>query len=215
MAGKIKIIKNQFSAITQILIIFGVCYFPYVMPGVVNIRFYEELNLLLDKKHRKTKFEHHYRGRPTVKDVIESLGVPHTEVDMILVDGEAVDFSYLVKDHDEISVYPVFESFDLTGLQHLRKQALRNPRFVLDVHLGRLVRYLRMVGFDCLYDTLFTDNEIIRISLEEERIILTRDKGILKNGRVTHGLYVRSDDPREQFGEITARLHLGDLFKPF
>jgi uncharacterized protein with PIN domain len=92
---------------------------------------------------------------------------------------------------------------------------LRNPQFVLDVHLGRLARYLRMVGFDCLYETTFTDDEIIRISQAEKRIILTRDKGILKNGRVTHGLYVRSDDPGEQFGEIAARLHLGNLFKPF
>jgi uncharacterized protein with PIN domain len=185
------------------------------MPGIVSIRFYEELNLFLDKKYRKEKVDYHYRGSPSVKDAIESLGVPHTEVDMILVNGNAVNFSYLLKDRDEIAVYPVFESFNINGLQHLRKKALRNPRFVLDVHLGRLVRYLRMVGFDCLYDASFTDEEIIRISLTEERIILTRDKGILKNGSVTHGLYVRSDDPREQFGEIASRLHLGDLFKPF
>ena len=185
------------------------------MAGIVNMRFYEELNLFLDKKYRKTEFGYHYRGRPSVKDAIESLGVPHTEVDMILVNGDAVDFSYPLKDRDSISVYPVFESLDITGLQHLRKQALRNPRFVLDVHLGRLARYLRMAGFDCLYEPSFADEEIIRISVEERRIILTRDKGILKNGRVTHGLYVQSDDPREQFGEIAARLHLGDLFKPF
>jgi uncharacterized protein len=110
------------------------------MPGVVKIRFYEELNFFLDKKYRKTAFEYHYMGRPSVKDAIESLGVPHTEVDMILVDGNAVGFSYRLKNHDEISVYPVFESFDIEGLQGLRKLALRNPRFVLDVHLGKLVR---------------------------------------------------------------------------
>jgi uncharacterized protein len=185
------------------------------MAGVVSMRFYEELNLFLDKKYREMEFEYHYQGRPSVKDAIESLGVPHTEVDMIRVNGNAVDFSYLLKDHDAISVYPVFESFDITGLQHLRKQALRNPRFVLDVHLGRLARYLRMAGFDCLYEPSFADEEIIRISVAERRIILTRDKGILKNGRVTHGLYVQSDDPREQFGEIATRLHLSDLFKPF
>jgi hypothetical protein len=185
------------------------------MAGVVSIRFYEELNLFLDKKYRKTEFEYRYRGRTSVKDAIESLGIPHTEVDMILVDGDAVDFSYLLKDHDAISVYPVFESMDITGLQHLRKKALRNPRFILDVHLGRLARYLRMAGFDCLYETTFADSEIIRISVAEKRIILTRDKGILKNGRVTHGLYVRSEDPGEQFGEIAARLHLGNLFRPF
>ena len=185
------------------------------MAGIVSMRFYEELNLFLDKKYRKKEFEYQYRGRPSVKDAIESLGVPHTEVDMILVNGDAVDFSYPLKDHDAISVYPVFERLDISGLQHLRKQALRNPRFVLDVHLGRLARYLRMAGFDCLYESSFTDEEIIRISVAEKRIILTRDKGILKNGRVTHGLYVQSDDPREQFGEIAVRLHLGDLFKPF
>jgi uncharacterized protein len=185
------------------------------MAGVVSIRFYEELNFFLDKKYRKTEFEYHFRGRPSVKDAIESLGIPHTEVDMILVDGDAVDFSYLLKDHDAISVYPVFESMDITGLQHLRKKALRNPQFVADVHLGRLARYLRMAGFNCLYEPSYADSEIIRISLAEKRIILTRDKGILKNGKVTHGLYVRSEDPKEQFGEIAARLHLVHLFKPF
>jgi uncharacterized protein with PIN domain len=185
------------------------------MPGIVSIRFYEELNLFLDKKYRKTEFEYYFGGRPSVKDAIEALGVPHTEVDMILVGGNPVNFSYLLKNHDKISVFPVFESLDINGLQHLRKQALRDPRFVVDVHLGKLVRYLRMAGFDCLYDASFTDEAIIRISLDERRIILTRDKGILKNGKVTHGLYVWSDDPGEQFREIIARLHLDNLFKPF
>jgi uncharacterized protein with PIN domain len=185
------------------------------MPGVVRIRFYEELNRFLDKKYRKAAFDYHYTGKPSVKDAIESLGVPHTEVDLILVSGASVDFSYQLKDHDEISVYPVFESIDISGLQHLRKQALRDPKFILDVHLGKLARYLRMVGFDCLYERSLSDEEIIRFSQAEQRIILTRDKGILKNGRVTRGLYVWSDDPREQFDEIVARLHLFSLFKPF
>ncbi|MBN1416623.1 MAG: Mut7-C ubiquitin/RNAse domain-containing protein [Bacteroidales bacterium] len=185
------------------------------MPGIVTFRFYEELNQFLSKKYRKKEFEFSYMGRPSVKDAIESLGVPHTEVDMILVNGNPVDFSYRLKNNDRVAVYPVFESLDISGLQYLRKQALRNPRFVLDVHLGKLVRYLRLAGFDCFYDKSLSDAEIIRISLDEKRIILTRDKGILKNGKVSHGMFVQADDPREQFTEVTKRLQLNHLFKPF
>ena len=80
----------------------------------------------------------------TVKHLIESLGVPHTEVDLILVNGEPAGFDYQVNDGDRISVYPVFEALNITSLDHPHPQPLRDPRFVLDVHLGRLAAYLRM-----------------------------------------------------------------------
>jgi hypothetical protein len=93
--------------------------------------------------------------------MIESFGVPHPEVDMILVNGVSVGFSYKVKDDDKISVYPVFESLDITDVQHLRKRPLRDVRFILDVHLGKLAKYLRLLGFDSLYETTFRDDEIV------------------------------------------------------
>jgi hypothetical protein len=185
------------------------------MPVNCTFRFYEELNDFLGKQHRKREFEQEFHARTTVKDAIEALGVPHTEIDLILVNGTSVDFTYRLQNEDRVVVYPVFESLDITGLQYIRKAALRDPRFILDVHLGKLTRYLRMAGFDCLYKDSFTDADLIRISTDEKRILLTRDKGILKNSLVTRGLYVRADNPGKQFGEIARRLHLEDLFRPF
>jgi uncharacterized protein with PIN domain len=181
----------------------------------VTFRFYEELNIFLRKKYRKKAFEWTYPGTTSVKDAIESLGVPHTEVDLILVNSIPVDFKYLIREGDYISVYPVLESMEIGHLSPLRSKPLRDPKFVLDCHLGKLVKLLRLAGFDCLYRRDFDDNEIIDISLKEKRIILTRDRGILKNNKVTHGCYVQSDKPKIQFREIITRLQLEERIQPF
>jgi uncharacterized protein len=103
-----------------------------------------------------------------VKDMIESFGVPHPEVDLVLINGESSDFSRLVRNGDRVAVYPVFESLDITPELRLRPQTLRDPKFVLDVHLGRLASYLRMLGFDSVYDNGVNDAELARISSEEK-----------------------------------------------
>ena len=104
----------------------------------VSIRFYAELNDFLPRRRRQVSFEHVLSEHASVKHVIETLGVPHTEVDLVLVNGESMDFAYRVQDGDRISVYPVFESFDISALGRVRPRPLRETRFVLDVHLGRL-----------------------------------------------------------------------------
>src|SRR5690606_7142812 len=144
-------------------------------------------------------------GTPSVKDAIQALGIPHTEVDLILSNGSPVDFTYHLQAGDRIAVYPVFESFDISAVSPLRRKPLRDLKFVLDAHLGKLSHYLRMLGFDARYDNQFTDQEIIRISREEKRIILTSDLEILKNNAVTHGYYLKSQDPREQIREVVRR----------
>jgi uncharacterized protein len=181
----------------------------------IQIRFYEELNDFLPIEKRKKRFAHLYIDKTSVKDLIESLGVPHTEVDLILVNGKSVNFKYILNDADDISVYPVFESFDITEVQHLRPKPLRKPRFVADVHLGRLMRYLRMMGLDVLYKNNFVDEEIVRISLIERRAILTRDRGILKRNDVTHGYWVRSTNVEEQVKEVLRRFYLQKEIKEF
>jgi len=181
----------------------------------IQIRFYEELNDFLPIEKRKKRFAHLYIDKTSVKDLIESLGVPHTEVDLILVNGKSVNFNYLINDGDDISVYPVFESFDIADVQHLRPKPLRKPRFVADVHLGRLMRYLRMMGLDVLYKNNFVDEEIVRISLIERRAILTRDRGILKRNEVTHGYWVRSTKVEEQVKEVLKRFDLQKEVKEF
>jgi len=181
----------------------------------IYLRFYEELNDFLPDERRKKRFTFYFIDRTSIKDLIESIGIPHTEVDLILVNGKSVGFNYRINDGDDISVYPVFESFDITELQHLRPKPLRKPKFVADVHLGRLSRYLRMMGFDVSYENNFDDDEIVMISLNEKRAILTRDRGILKRNEVTHGYWVRSAKAEEQAMEVLNRFDLKNEIKEF
>jgi len=180
-----------------------------------KFRFYEELNDFLPQDKKKKFFVYNFECNPSVKDVIEAMGIPHTEVDLILVNGNSVTFSYQLKDNDVVSVYPVFESLDISYVTHLREKPLRESKFVLDVHLGKLARYLRMLGFDTLYQNSFEDSEIIKISLEQKRTILTRDVALLKNSEVTHGYWIRSQEPKEQLKEVIIHSDLLDAIKPF
>jgi uncharacterized protein len=185
------------------------------MPNTAEFRLYEELNDFLLPEYYKQSFPYTFNGHPAIKDSIEALGVPHSEVELIIVNGGSVGFDYQLQNHDRVSVYPVFESLDITPLVQLRERPLRNPCFILDVHLGKLARLLRMLGFDSLYRNDFTDQEIIAISAHEKRIILTRDIGLLKNGAVTHGYWVRSTHPEEQIRELVHRLQLHSLIHMF
>ena len=147
--------------------------------------------------------------------MIESLGVPHTEVELILVNGQSVDFSYVVRNDDRISVYPVFESLDIGSLLRLRDKPLRTPRFVLDSNLGRLARYLRLLGFDCLYRNDYSDAEVAEIASRQQRIVLTRDRTLLRRKIITHGYFVRAVLPREQVKEVLKRFDLYRAIVPF
>jgi uncharacterized protein with PIN domain len=182
---------------------------------VAHFRFYEELNDFLPGEIRKKPFEYRFTDRTAVKDMIEGIGVPHTEIDLILVNGESVDFTYIVEDGDRIGVYPTFEAVDITNVVKLRPKPLRETKFVADIHLGKLAGLLRMLGFDTLYRNDYPDEELARISSEEHRILLTKDRNLLKRNLVTHGCYVRDTDPRRQIIEILDRLDLRDQVAPF
>ncbi|MGA2591083.1 MAG: Mut7-C RNAse domain-containing protein [Bryobacteraceae bacterium] len=186
-----------------------------VLIKCARFRFYAELNDFLPAERRMVAFAHIFVDAAPVKDMVESLGVPHTEIDLILVNGQSVDFSYIVRDGDRISVYPVFEALDITPLIRLRPLPLREPRFVLDTHLGRLAGYLRMAGFDTLYGKDCDDEELARISRDAGRILLTRDIGLLKRGMVTHGYYIRETAVRRQFPEVIRRFDLSGATRPF
>lgn len=181
----------------------------------VTLRFYEELNDFLPFHRKKKRFTHTFIDRTSVKDLIESLGISHTEVDLILVNGKSVNFKYLVKDGDEIAVYPEFESLDISNLQKLRPKPLRKPKFVLDVHLGSLAKYMRLLGFDSLYNNNYSDEELVKISLTEKRAILTKDRGILKRAEVTHGYWIRSAKVFDQIREVIQRFNLKNLINEF
>ena len=178
-------------------------------------RFYEELNDFLPLDKRKVDFVRPFSGNPSIKDIIEAIGVPHVEIDLILVNGNSVDFKYILKDNDRVSVYPVFETIGIIHVTHLRPRPLRKTAFILDVHLGKLARYLRLLGFDTLYQNDNDDPEIIRISLDEHRIILTRDIGLLKVKTVTHAYFIRDQHPKGQLAEVLNHFDLFQDIHPF
>ncbi len=180
----------------------------------VTFRFYAELNDFLPPERRMTAFPHAVFLRASVKDVIESLGVPHTEVDLILVNSVPVGFTYLVRDGDRISVYPAFTSLSMSSLLQLRPP-MQDIRFAVDTHLGRLTTYLRMLGFDALYEVACGDRGLSRISARQSRILLTRDRGLLKRGEVTYGYFVRATEPRRQLVEVLRRFNLFRAASPF
>lgn len=179
-----------------------------------TFRYYAELNDFLPPSRRFAAFTHCFDLPASVKDIIESMGVPHTEVGLILLNGAPVDFSRSVRDGDRVSVYPMFQALDTSTLVCLRPP-LRHSRFVLDTHLGRLATYLRMVGFDASYETNREDKELSRISHSEERILLTRDCGLLKRSEVVHGYFVRATEPRQQLVEVLRRFKLFAAASPF
>jgi uncharacterized protein with PIN domain len=172
----------------------------------VWFRFYAELNDFLSADKRQHEFAWSFTGTPSVKDTIESIGVPHTEVDVILVDGRSVDFTHLLRGGERVAVYPIFERFDVSPVTRLRPAPLRESRFIADVHLGTLARNLRLLGFDTVWRRDLKDETIIDIASDERRIILTRDKGILKTGRVTHGYWLRATEPAKQLVECNGEL---------
>jgi len=180
-----------------------------------TFRFYEELNDFLAPGRRGREFACRCPHAATVKHMIEALDVPHTEVELVLVNGESVGFDRLLQDGDRVSVYPMFEALDITPLLRVRERPLRTIRFIADAHLGGLAHRLRLLGFDTLYDNHFDDHEIERLAVAQQRIVLTRDRQLLKRRGITHGCFVRALQPQPQLREVFDRLDLARAAQPF
>jgi uncharacterized protein len=176
----------------------------------VSFRFFAELNDFLPPAQRQQRHTHACSRDATVKHMIEALGVPHTEVDMILVNGEPVDFAYRLQEQDQVSVYPPFslENIPVGSGTALRPKVPDPPRFIADAHLGQLAKYLRMLGFDALYRNDYDDAEVAGIAAMENRIVLTRDRDLLIRKEIVHGCYLHSVDGDEQIAEVVARYRL-------
>ena len=173
-----------------------------------HFRFHGELNDFLPTKKKGRTITCPINGDQSVKHLIESLGIPHTEVQRILVNGGLVDFSYIVQDGDQIEVYPITAPERLARITGAR-------RFILDNHLGRLAVYLRMLGFDALYRNDYHDEELAQVASQEGRILLTRDVRLLMRNLVKDGYWVRSKIPRQQLVETVKCYDLAEHISPF
>jgi uncharacterized protein with PIN domain len=172
---------------------------------VARIDFAPALRTLLKPDLRDQPLEMGFQGRQTLKHLIESLGIPHTEIGRLQAGDRAVPSSYIVMHGDRIRVWPAEETHPLTD----------EPTFVLDGHLGRLASRLRMLGLDCLYRCDYEDSELVEISTSQERILLTRDRRLLMHKILSRGYLVRSLYPLEQFHEVVQRYKLTTWIRPF
>lgn len=183
-------------------------------PAGIELRVYAELNDFLPPRSRFSALRRPVRPHQTVKDVVEAAGIPHTEIDLLLVNGESIGFGHHPGPGDRLAVYPVFESLDIAALTRVRPHPLREPRLLVDVNLGGAARLLRLMGLDvhCEFDA--QDARLAEIAMDDHRILLTRDRGLLARRIVTHGLFVRADLPIDQVVEVIDRLDLANHLHP-
>jgi uncharacterized protein len=181
----------------------------------VSVRFYGELNDFLPAAQRQATLVCGLESSTSIKDLVETLGVPHPEIDLLVLNGQTVDFACRVRDGDRVAVYPPFRAFDLDAAARLGPSPQIEPRFVADVHLGRLAAYLRLAGFDTAYRNDYPDHEIVATSASEDRTLLTRDVGVLKHSAVTRGYFVRATRPAHQLVEVLRRFDLVAQARPF
>jgi uncharacterized protein with PIN domain len=180
-----------------------------------NFFFYGSLNDFLPRKNKDEPYEYEFAGTPSVKDAIETIGVPHVEVDLILANECPVDFTHRLSHSDKILVYPKGLRPEAQHLIHLIQPFPGEPAFVLDVHLGKLARLLRMLGFDILYEKDFADAQIAAIAVAQTRIVLTRDLPLLKRKTIEWGYWLRPRQPHVQLWEVIHHFDLLAYTKPF
>lgn len=181
--------------------------------GHVTIRLYGDLAGLAPDADGDGSVRVPVGRRRSVKDALEATGVPHTEVDLLVVDGAVVGFSAQVGPGDRVAAYPPLDTLEVES--PIRPAPLAEPRFILDVHLGRLAGRLRLLGLDAAYRNDSGDAELARRAAEGPRWLLTRDRGLLMRAVVTHGYLVRATDPDEQVLEVARRFQLAPHLRPF
>ena len=180
----------------------------------MTVRVYGPLNDFLPPSLRQRAWVRRADDHSSVKDLLESVGVPHPEIDLLLVNDEPVGFDYLIRAGDRIAALPRFVGIDIAAVTRVRPEQPAIARFVADVHLGKLARHLRLAGLDTVYTNDAEDAALAAMAAREHRVLLTRDQSLLKRANVALGYYVRETSPRRQFVEVLRRFDPGES-QPF
>lgn len=179
----------------------------------VWFRFYATLNDFLPYRQRRTRFVYRLRDAASVKDTIEAIGVPHPEVDLVLINGVPSGFPARLSDGDRVAVFPAFSSIDLPDSLRVSGDPPSPVRFAADIHLRKLAAFLRLAGFDAIVEP--DDEALAAIGAAEERVVLTRDIALLKRSVVRYGYWLRAIDPERQLAEVMRRFTLAEHILPF
>jgi uncharacterized protein with PIN domain len=179
------------------------------------INFWGNLKELLRSPFRGVKrVEYELTRQASVKDIVESFGVPHTEVGRLTVDGRDISFSCPGSDHDRVDVYPLCPPVDVLTQTLLRPEPLAGITFAVDVNVGKLASLLRMAGFDTFYQNYISDGELIEVAVQEKRIVLSRDKDLLKRKELLFGYLVRESCPEKQLAEVVHLFGIKEQLQP-
>jgi uncharacterized protein with PIN domain len=170
-------------------------------------RFHGELNDLLPALLRHRAFQRTAAQHATVRHAIEALGVPHTEFGTVLINGHVAEPGRQICDSDLIEAYPAAFIAAAGGSPE--------PRFLADAHLGGLAKRLRLLGFDTLLASNAPDRALAELADTERRILLSRDRELLKHRRVAQGRYVRALGTDEQMREVVSHFGLRGRLRPF
>jgi len=179
----------------------------------IEVHFYGDLPLFVRPRRGRTVVERQLREKTSVKDAIEACGVPHPEIDLILVNQQPVDFTNLLQSAATIEVFPVPAPPQLYPASRLQRRG--RERFVADGHLGKLTRDLRLLGIDVAYAPQASDRELVALSGNDDRALLTRDRPLLMHAAVRDGYYPRSQLAEEQTREVINRFELRPAIRPF
>ncbi len=185
------------------------------MTSEIRLRLYEELNDFLPLNQRKRRFACTLNGIKTVQELLARLHIPRGQVELVLINGESVGFSHLLKADDFVSLYPVFESFDVTTILRARKRPLRKIRFMMGPGLLRLARQLRQLGFDVLDSGSLPFANVVRILDAEHRILLTRNAALAKSPQLSRAYYVKTGKLKDQLRDVLSRFDLLQSLHPF
>lgn len=180
-------------------------------PFTIQLRFYGDLGYFLPKQNRERAITKTLQEKTSVKDCTESCGVPHPEIDLICCEGLPVPFEYALTRDATVDVYGVADS-PAKPKEQLQRRHM--SRFVIDGHLGKLARDLRLLGFDVIYDRDASDSSLAA-SCSDDRALLTRDRRLLMHKVVRHGYCPRSHDPDEQIKEVIRRFDLTESISPY
>jgi len=175
---------------------------------IAHIQFHEPLQELLRTRNRTQLQRIEFKGSQTIKHLVESLGIPHTEVGLLQVKDNTIGFGYLVKSGDIVRAYPASASLDnLSGMFNDGRMTIP-AKFILDNHLGKLAADMRMLGIDTDYRNEYQDQELAETAIDQGRILLTRDRQLLMRKTIRYGYLLRSLQPDEQLLEILQRFNL-------